>query len=344
MKIIFSLLILFSSPFIGRTQSGFNFCATAINLCDYENNPVDGAGVHNLSFPFNSTNSVCQGNKTRVFMRFECWFGGTSNTIGGTVLKYTSLNNLSALTSTSLKIHGPFNEGQNYCDLINSYLSPTAYNMTHAAPNQQQINLPLQSGKVYYLEFLINSCQGTLNFSIDQRLLTCVDEPPCQDCLPTFQPAAGKYVASSWVKVINPPAGTTTFKTGGSFVGPKLEISDASGVVELLHPVGEIIDGWQKIEGQFVITNPLVFKVKLLSGAHQTLFDDIRVYPNDGSAITYVYDPITYRLMAELDERNYATLYEYDEEGKLIRIKKETEKGVMTIQENRDNNSINNAQ
>jgi hypothetical protein len=41
--------------------------------------------------------------------------------------------------------------------------------------------------------------------------------------------------------------------------------------------------------------------------------------------------------MAELDERNYATFYEYDEEGKLIRVKKETEKGVMTIQENRDN-------
>jgi hypothetical protein len=53
--------------------------------------------------------------------------------------------------------------------------------------------------------------------------------------------------------------------------------------------------------------------------------------------MSYVYDPISLRLMAELDERNYATLYEYDEEGKLIRIKKETEKGIMTIQENRDN-------
>jgi hypothetical protein len=48
---------------------------------------------------------------------------------------------------------------------------------------------------------------------------------------------------------------------------------------------------------------------------------------------------MTLRLMAELDERNYAKLYEYDEEGKLIRVKKETEKGVMTIQENRENSS-----
>jgi hypothetical protein len=41
--------------------------------------------------------------------------------------------------------------------------------------------------------------------------------------------------------------------------------------------------------------------------------------------------------VAELDERNYATLYEYDEEGKLIRVKKETEKGIMTIKENKNN-------
>ena len=52
---------------------------------------------------------------------------------------------------------------------------------------------------------------------------------------------------------------------------------------------------------------------------------------------SYVYDPVTLRLVAELDERNYASIYEYDEEGKLVRIKKETERGVMTISENRNN-------
>jgi len=51
---------------------------------------------------------------------------------------------------------------------------------------------------------------------------------------------------------------------------------------------------------------------------------------------SYVYDPISKKLVAELDERNYATFYEYDEEGKLIRVKKETEKGIKTIQENRN--------
>jgi hypothetical protein len=39
--------------------------------------------------------------------------------------------------------------------------------------------------------------------------------------------------------------------------------------------------------------------------------------------------------MAELDENNYATFYEYDDEGTLTRVKKETEKGIKTIRETR---------
>ena len=54
---------------------------------------------------------------------------------------------------------------------------------------------------------------------------------------------------------------------------------------------------------------------------------------------SFVYDPITLRLMAEMDERNYATFYEYDEEGALTRVKKETVRGVKTIQESRNNSS-----
>jgi hypothetical protein len=39
--------------------------------------------------------------------------------------------------------------------------------------------------------------------------------------------------------------------------------------------------------------------------------------------------------MAELDENNYSTFYEYDDEGNLMRLKKETERGIMTIKETR---------
>jgi len=68
-------------------------------------------------------------------------------------------------------------------------------------------------------------------------------------------------------------------------------------------------------------------------------FDDIRIHPFNGNMKSFVYDPITQRLMAELDENNYATFYEYDKEGGLVRVKKETEKGVYTIQETRSKSS-----
>ena len=50
---------------------------------------------------------------------------------------------------------------------------------------------------------------------------------------------------------------------------------------------------------------------------------------------SFVYNPANIRLMAELDENNYASFYEYDDDGTLIRVKKETIKGIKTIQETR---------
>lgn len=64
-------------------------------------------------------------------------------------------------------------------------------------------------------------------------------------------------------------------------------------------------------------------------------FDDIRIQPFNASMKASVYDPFSLRLMAELDDRNYATLYEYDKDGILVRVKQETEKGIYTIQESR---------
>ncbi|WP_431212110.1 hypothetical protein ACQ86N_41190 [Puia sp. P3] len=66
-----------------------------------------------------------------------------------------------------------------------------------------------------------------------------------------------------------------------------------------------------------------------------TYFDDIRLHPFNAEMKSYVYNPVNLRLMAELDENNYATYYEYDDDGTLIRVKKETERGIMTIKETR---------
>jgi hypothetical protein len=55
---------------------------------------------------------------------------------------------------------------------------------------------------------------------------------------------------------------------------------------------------------------------------------------------SYVYDGETFWLTSELDDNNYATFYEYDQEGGLIRIKKETARGIVTIQDTRSGTII----
>lgn len=102
-----------------------------------------------------------------------------------------------------------------------------------------------------------------------------------------------------------------------------------------------IIDGWQRIIGVFQapLEAESYMEIELFNNNNSVdvYFDDIRVFPVNGTLKSFVYDEDTQRLMAELDENNYATFYEYDAEGGLIRVKKETEEGVYTIQETRSN-------
>lgn len=158
---------------------------------------------------------------------------------------------------------------------------------------------------------------------------------PCQDCIGSFAPDGGKsYVISAWVKEDNAPVDRV------SYTHPKIYIdfyNSGNTLISTAGPFiakGEIIDGWQRIEETYLEPAATAdLKIRLVSDTGDCNFDDIRVFPFDGEMKTFVYDPTTLRLVSELDEQNYSTLYEYDEEGKLVRVKKETERGVMTIKE-----------
>ena len=111
-----------------------------------------------------------------------------------------------------------------------------------------------------------------------------------------------------------------------------------------LKPTGDIIDGWQRISGRFIIPENTITAGVVLNNKNAGIpiyFDDLRIHPIDGSVKAFVYDSETFKLMSELDENNYSTFYEYDNEGGLVRVKKETAKGVKTIQETRSGNVIN---
>ena len=154
----------------------------------------------------------------------------------------------------------------------------------------------------------------------------------------TFLPEGGKkYVLSAWVQDETIPA------NGNDMLGyiTLTQVSDAAVSTIEMRPSGLIVDGWQLITQEFnVISGIESMDIRLIpSSVSSTYFDDIRIFPFNGTMKSFVYDSDNQRLMAELDDNNFATFYEYDQEGGLIRVKKETERGIFTIQETRSSST-----
>ena len=67
-----------------------------------------------------------------------------------------------------------------------------------------------------------------------------------------------------------------------------------------------------------------------------TYVDDVRIQPLESEMVTYVYDD-QYRIVANFDSQHFALIYQYNEEGKLIRKLKETTEGIVTLSETQYN-------
>jgi hypothetical protein len=146
-----------------------------------------------------------------------------------------------------------------------------------------------------------------------------------------------KMMFSAWVRE---DCGTPCFKTTYNQSSIELRADNTTFIPVTYAPTGTIIDGWQKIEGEFTVPNDFsYYRVEMIfknaDPAKPIYFDDIRIHPYSANMKSYVYDPRNLKLSAELDENNYASFYEYDEEGQLVRVKKETVQGIKTIKESR---------
>lgn len=150
-----------------------------------------------------------------------------------------------------------------------------------------------------------------------------------EDFIHRFLPTINKkYLISMWVKT----EGASSFA---------LELDCNSSGSSLTPYAKTAVDDWTKYD---YYVNPssqnwgLSFN-HLNSGTGTDEFiyiDDIRIHPADASFQSYVYDQSNYRLMSVLDDNNFASFFEYDESGALIRKKVETERGVMTVSETRN--------
>jgi hypothetical protein len=205
--------------------------------------------------------------------------------------------------------------------------------------NGNQCSIPFLTVDVPEYNFIlnINSQPGYKNLTAENGCITTLPIPATDSMLnPIFSPTPNKKMHfSAWVR----EGCTTTPCTKLNYNDSKVKImfNDGSNTTATINPTGGIIEGWQKVEGDFFI--PLTATTMDMkfenTGTTPNYWDDIRVHPFNANMKSYAYDPTTLRLSAELDENNYATFYEYDEEGQLIRVKKETAQGIKTIKETR---------
>ena len=141
-------------------------------------------------------------------------------------------------------------------------------------------------------------------------------------------------ILSAWVRE-SPPNTSSGADTATSYKNDMITVYDGTKLDTLL-PGGPIIDGWQRFEGPFTPAASGTATINFVNSSGNTIyFDDIRVHPFNAEMKTYVYDPVSLRLVSELDANNYATFYEYDEEGTPVRTKAETARGIQMIKETR---------
>jgi hypothetical protein len=141
-----------------------------------------------------------------------------------------------------------------------------------------------------------------------------------------------RMVSGIWVKKDGPACNCS------SYTGITIVIKNNSTVIGALQPAGKIIEGWQLFEGEFTVppnTSLLSLETIVAAASPQFYLDDLRIHPFNANMKSFVFDPQTLWLTSELDENNYASFYEYDDEGTLVRVKKETKGGIKTIKETR---------
>lgn len=156
------------------------------------------------------------------------------------------------------------------------------------------------------------------------------------DFITGFSPNTGaparKFILSFWAR--GPYSNSTYDYTN---IGADVKIGSTSLLVAGSLRKSDIIEGWQKFEYEFIIpaSSSGNLSLVLATGGQQSYFDDIRIHPFDANMKSFVYDRTNFRFTSELDENNFASFYDYDLEGKPVRVRKESERGVLTVKETR---------
>jgi len=158
-----------------------------------------------------------------------------------------------------------------------------------------------------------------------------------------FSTPDNAFLLKNYSTLLNTNFQVEFFNAGGTLLST--QTFNESDVLQ-----GTFIDEWQKFTLNFTMPAGAHYASVTLACANEvfdinygdggdyvqmTYYDDLRIQPRDAGMMTYVYNQENQRLEAQLDDNNYATFYYYDDEGNLFLVKRETEKGIITVQESR---------
>jgi YD repeat-containing protein len=156
-----------------------------------------------------------------------------------------------------------------------------------------------------------------------------------------LRPRPGTYVLGGWVRRADtdvqtyaaPPEAVERIGIG-VVVGGTMDPAEVTtgGRTVLVEPSGPIIDGWQRVEGEFTYAANDLLSLVIQGGDEVIYVDDVRIFPRDASLATFVYDDRR-QVVARLDENNFATRWQYDAGGRLRFAERETERGWRTVRE-----------
>lgn len=116
-------------------------------------------------------------------------------------------------------------------------------------------------------------------------------------------------------------------------------VSISGGATATFSQVAQLGE-WELIETLYDCSTLLNQDVEFIisySGSGTVVVDDIRMQPRDAEMAAYVYDTDNLRLVASFDDQHFATFFQYNLKGQLVRKLIETEKGVRTLTEQQYN-------
>lgn len=304
---------------------------------------------HNYSFADSSYIRITAANTYSFIMSMSTAYetNGEHSSADGCYNKFTAklYDSLGILVSSyTLNLGNPFSDPTSNDTTYQVWLCKGIYKVVFSGTEWYQVS---QSGTTGFGDNRYNwVCSGisSQNYKNVTKVNGCIYTKPIAATDSVLNPVFTvvpnkKMIFSGWVRESCGDAanGIPCREYTYTHNQVQLQFPGYTGYNVTLNPAGSIIDGWQRYEGSFTPpAGATTMTLNLVNSSTQPVyFDDIRIHPFNANMKSYVYDPISLRIKAELDANNYATFYEYDEEGQLIRTKVETREGIKTVSETR---------